>query len=154
MINMSKYNNFETFMTNVVEAANRKCIDIHGKELTEAYGVSTSIYSMLLVIIPKGWSLFLALIALLALGPLAFAVSLIGFTASPFGIIIVVTLAIFGGVKAIRILYQNRILPMAIKEIGECFKNKFKSHIDEHNYIDRLIEEAANQLLHKALTLK
>lgn len=151
---MSKYDNFETFITNVVEKADLKCRDLYGKELTQAYGVSTSVYGMLLAIIPKGWSLFLALIALLALGPLAFTTALIGFTVSPIGIVIVVTLAVFGGVKAIRVLYKNRILPMAIKETGEYFKEDFKSHINERNYIDRLIEVAADRLLYKALALK
>lgn len=148
---MSKYDNFETFMTNVIETADHRCRRLYGKELTKAYGVSTNVYSMLLIIISKGWLLFLALVALLTLGPIAFAVALIGFTASPFGVVIVVALGVFGGVSAIRILYQNRILPIAIKETGEYFKNEFSSHINEHSYIDLLIETAAEQLLKKAL---
>lgn len=148
---MSKYENFEAFMTNVIETADCKCRELYRKELTEAYGVSASVYSMLLAIISKGWSLFLTLVALLTLRPIAFAVSFIGFTASPFGIVIIATLAVFGGSDGIRVLYQNRILPMAIKETGEYFKDNFNSHINERSYIDRLIETAAEQLLKKAV---
>lgn len=151
---MNRYDNFEVFMTNVVEVADRKCQNLHGKKLTEAYGVSTKVYSMLLVVISKGWSLFLALVALLTLGPIAFTTSLVSFTVSPLGLAIVIALATFGGVKAVRVLYRNRILPMAIKETGEYFKNNFKSHINERNYIDNLVEVAAEQLLHKALISK
>lgn len=147
---MSKYDNFETFVTTVVDEANSKCRSRYGKSLTDIYEVSDSIYSMIMSIIPKGWHVFLALVLLIAMGPIAFAASLIGFSVTPIGIIVLTALAAFGGVTAIKILYRNRILPMAIKDMGEKFKDRFNSHINECGYIDNMIDEASDYLIRKA----
>lgn len=147
---MNKYDNFESFMAVVIEHADCKCKSRYNKSLTEVYKVSGNVYLMILKIIPKGWSIFLALVVLLALGPLAFTVTLATFSLSPIGIAIIATLAVFGGGDAIKILYQNRILPMAIKETGEFYKEKFNSHINEESYIDDLINKAAEHLIKKA----
>ena len=56
-------------------------------------------------------------------------------------------LAIYGGVKAIKLLYSNKTTPLKIYEIGRKYKPRFDAHINEYSYIDRLIDEAANDLI-------
>ena len=147
---MSKYNNFESFVTSVIEESNNKCRTRFNYSLAEAYQAPSSVFQMVLKIVPKGWSFFLALIALLALGPIAFALSLTAFTLSPMGIVVIAALAVFGGIEAIRILYKNRILPMAIKDMGEEYKYRFQTHINDMSYIDNLINEASEFLISRA----
>ncbi len=50
---------------------------------------------------------FFAQVALLGLGALVFATVILTFVTTPVGIVIVGILAIFGGVAAIKTLYQN-----------------------------------------------
>lgn len=150
---MSKYNKFEDFMQSVINEADSKCQSRYHKSLTDAYSVSASITRMVKVIIDCGWWVFVAIVALLVLGPFAFAAASVSFVATPVGAIAVGALAVFGGVGALKILYKNRILPIAVKETGEIYKSDFNAHINDVTYIDNLISRASETLLSKATTL-
>lgn len=150
---MSKYNNFEDFMQSVVNDADRKCKSRHGKSLAEAYDVSAVITKMINALIGHGWWVFIGVVALLALGPIGFGAACIAFVSTPVGMIAVGALAVFGGATAIRTLYRNRILPMAVKETGEYFKSDFNSHLNNTSYIDSLEQRASDMLLQKATRL-
>lgn len=150
---MSKYNKFEDFMQAVINDADSTCRSRYGKSLADAYDVNTSIVKMVKTVIENGWWVFMALVAILVLGPFAFGASLLAFVATPPGIIIVGALTIFGGVGAIRLLYKNRILPIAVKETGERYKDDFNRHINDYSYIDSLIKTASNTLVNKATCL-
>lgn len=149
---MSKYNNFESFVTSVIEESNNKCRTRFAYSLAEAFQAPSSVFQMILKIVSSGWTFFLALVALLTLGPIAFAISLTAFTLSPMGVVVITALAVFGGIEAIRILYKNRILPMAIKDMGEEYKHRFQTHINDISYIDNLINEASEFLISRATT--
>lgn len=147
---MSKYNNFETFVTSVIEESDNKCRVRYNCSLTEAYQTPLDVFKMILAIVPIGWPIFLNVIALLALGPVAFALSLTFFTISPVGVLVIAALAVFGGIKAIKLMYQYSILPTAIKDMGEKYKSSFQAHINEKPFIDNLINEASEYLIIKA----
>jgi len=150
---MSKYNKFEDFMQSVINDADSKCRSRYGKSLADAYDVNTSIVKMILAIISNGWWVFVALVAILVLGPFAFGASLLTFVATPPGMIIVGALTIFGGIGAIKMLYKNRILPIAVKETGEMYKDEFNRHINDYSYIDTLLKRASDTLVSKATCL-
>lgn len=150
---MSKYNKFEDFMQAVINEADNKCQHRYSKSLTDAYDVNISIMKMINILISNGWGIFIAVVALLVLGPFAFGLALTTFIVTPIGMLVVGALAVFGGVTAIRTLYRNRVLPIAIKETGQKYKDKFNNHINEHPYIDSLLEQAADYLLSKATKL-
>ena len=147
---MSKYNNFEDFMQSVLNEADSKCRQQKGVSLSDAYNAPGTIQDMILLVIKKGWWVFVALVAILALGPLAFAAALVGFGSTGAGTIGLLALACFGGVSAIRLLYKNRILPIAVKETGELYKSDFNAHIGEISYIDDLSNRASDYLLSRA----
>lgn len=151
--NMSKYNKFEDFMQTVINTADEYCMSRHGKSLADAYLVDKNITKMLTLIIGYGWWVFVALVAVLVLGPWAFAGASLAFIASPPGIIVVGALAVFGGAGAIRLLYKNRVLPLAVKETGEIYKDDFQRHEGQQAYIDGLVQSAAECLLRKATLL-
>ena len=147
---MSKYNKFEDFMEEVVNEADNKCRRRYGKSLSEAYAVEATIINMMFAIIRHGWWLFVALVALFGLGTIAFGAALLAFVNTPPGIIIVGLLAVTGGVTAIRIMYKNKVLPMAVRDTGNDYKEEFENHIGNETYIDRLIDRASDDLLRKA----
>lgn len=147
---MSKYNKFEDFMQVVINEADNKCHRRYNKSLAEAYNVNINTTNMILAVISHGWWVFLALAALLGLGGIAFGISLAAFITSPPGIIVVAALALVGGVAAIRTLYRNKVLPMAVRDTGVQFKERFENHLNNESYIDSLIDEASDCLLDKA----
>ena len=85
--------------------------------------------------------------ALLVLAPIAFAIALVAFVGVKIGLVIVGALAIFGGAKAIKVLYKYKFVPLSIKEIGEKYKSEFDAHKGDSTYIDNLIEKAADELI-------
>lgn len=147
---MSKYNNFEDFMQSVINEADTKCRKQKGISLADAYEAPSTIQEMIRIVIGKGWWVFVALVALLALGPFAFGAALLGFGATGAGTVVLLALASFGGVAAIRLLYKNRILPIAVNETGEKYKSDFNSHIGDVVYIDSLTNSASDYLLMRA----
>ena len=48
---------------------------------------------------------------------------------------------------------QNRILPIAVKEIGEKYKKDFELNVNNTSIIDMLINNASSDLLSKATCL-
>lgn len=150
MTDMStKYNSFEKFIVAVIDAAEDKCRKYYGNTLTGLFRVPINTLEMIIKIISLSWWAFIALVSLLLLGPLTFALSLLGFASSPIGIIIISLLAMYGGITAIKFLYRNKVLPISVKDTGERFKKEFESHIDDIPYIDSLIDRASDFLLSK-----
>ena len=150
---MSKYNKFEDFMQEVINVADSKCHRQYHKSLAEAYDVDMSITNMIKAIIGHGWWIFAAIVGLLVLGPIAFGTTLIAFVHTPPGIIAVGVLAIFGGVAAIRTMYKNKVLPIAVRDTGKKYKEEYYKHIGDNTYIDRLVDSASDYLLSKATIL-
>ena len=150
---MSKYDKFEDFMQTVINEADAKCQAEYNKTLAEAYDVSQVITTMVKMVISGGWWVFIALAALLTLGPFGFGAALLAFVANPVGMIVCGALAAFGGIAAVRTLYKNKVLPLAVKATGEMYKADFEQHINHYSYIDNLIEKATTTLLDKATRL-
>lgn len=147
---MNKYNRFEDFMASVISEADSKCKKRYNVNLENLYKVSNhNIISSIFMLIDKGWYVFAAVVALLILGPIAFGVSLVTFLLTPIGIIVAATLA-GGGAYALKILYNDRQLPIAIKETGSRYKSDFENHLNEIVHIDNLIDDASDYLINKA----
>lgn len=150
---MSKYYDFEDFMQSVINEADSKCISRYSKSLSDAYDVNASIMKMMKILIEHGWTLFIAIAGLLILGPIAFGAACIAFAGTPVGIVAIGALAVFGGVTALKTLYKNKVLPLAVKETGEKFNSEFKNHVGEGSYIDYLIDRASDDLINRATKL-
>lgn len=140
---MSKYNEYGVFLQEVVNTAERKS-DI---PLYRIYGVENDTLGMILSVLGVGWIPFAAMTSLFGLVLVAFLAALAVFVITPVGLIVVAALVMWGGQNAIRILYDNKALPIAIKAIGDKYKDRFDSHVDEYAYINKLIDEAADDLI-------
>ena len=148
---MSRYDKFEDFMQDVIKSADEQCRAEYGQTLAEAYNVSASIITITEALIASGWWVFLAVAVLLAMGSLGFAATLVTFVLTPVGVIVLGVLAVFGGMAAMKHLYRSRVLPLAVKNTGEMYKEEFYRHLGDQPYIDCLIKKAACTLLAAAL---
>lgn len=143
---MSRYNKFEDFMQTVINEADRKCRIRRGESLTDAFRVHIKTAQIIKAIIDSGWWVFAALVGILSLGVFGFGAAVVAFCSTPAGIIV---LAVLGGagVLGIRELYKDRILPKAVKNTGDRYKNEFELHVNEVSYIDSLVDRASDNLL-------
>lgn len=143
---MSKYNDYGEFLQEVVTTANNnsKC------SLNRMYGVEDNTVDMVLAVLKKGWFPFSAMTSLFGLTMIAFAAALTTFIFTPIGIIVIAALVYWGGKNALHLLYKNRALPVAVKAVGNAYKQNFDGHLNEQQYIDSLIKEAAGDLIKRA----
>lgn len=142
---MSQYNDYGEFLQEVVNTAERKS----DTPLYLIYGVNSETIGMIISVLNKGWIPFASMTSMFGLALIAFLAALAAFVITPIGLIVVAALVYWGGGDAIKILYKNRVLPLSIKAIGDKYKGRFESHKNEYSYIDELIDEAADDLLHK-----
>ena len=143
---MSKYNEYGVFIQEVVNTAEKNS----SIPLYRLYGVENETIGMVLAVLQKGWIPFSSMTSLFGLALIAFVAALAAFVITPIGVVVIAALIYWGGKDAIRILYRNKTLPIAIKAVGDRYKERFDSHVNEQRYIDSLINEAAEDLIHRA----
>lgn len=147
---MSKYNDYGHFMIAVLEEAEKKCVAKGLGGLASYFhliGDSEQVIHIIIAILKVGWVVFISVCALLVLGPIAFIAALAASMLDGIGEVIAVALAIYGGVKAIKLLYYYKAIPLLILDIGKKYKPKFDSHKGEYSFIDNLIDIVSEELL-------
>lgn len=146
---MSKYNDYGQFMIAVIDEADNRCHYRNLGNLLRQFNLpfNSNIISIIIAIMNVGWPAFKAVCALLVLGPIIFVSSLAAFAVTGVGTVVIAALVVFGGIKAIKLLYSNKTTPLKIYEVGKKYKPMFDSHINDYSYIDNLICEAAEDLL-------
>lgn len=138
-------------MQAVIECADYKSQKRLGKRIYELYGVTEKSYDITMLIINSGWTKFIVVATMLSLDPIAFATAFVAFMANPIVIGLKVVLAIYGGIKAIKYLYDNRSFAIAIKKIGESYKSSFDNNKENIILIDQLIDNASEHLVQNTL---
>lgn len=132
-------------MDDVIKRANQRV------NLEELFAVKNGdVIGIISTLISKGgWEVFIAVVAFLLLGPVGFALAMGGLLSNPLGWILTTILGV-AAIVSIRVLYQNKELPIAVKEVGEEFKPRWSKVEGNQTQIDILVEEAANRLIDKA----
>lgn len=141
----TRYYSFNIFMDDVIKRANQRV------NLEELFAVKNGdVIGIISTLISKGgWEVFIAVVAFLLLGPVGFALAMGGLLSNPLGWILTTILGV-AAIVSIRVLYQNKELPIAVKEVGEEFKPRWSKVEGNQTQIDILVEEAANRLIDKA----
>lgn len=153
----TRYTSFDKFMLEVVEAVHKQ----HDLAILFGFDSPEMVVAVTLQLLQAGWWLFLGVVALLVLSPLAFGAALATFVMTPIGLAVVAILGT-ATLPLIRTLYQHKILPLAIKEIGEQYKPIYAKVLEKYNStdcqglkiveIDQLFGEAVNTLIRKSKT--
>ncbi|NJN13676.1 MAG: hypothetical protein HC815_39620 [Richelia sp. RM1_1_1] len=141
MAKMSRYTSWDQFMVDVVDTADSTV------NLKELYDLTNHEIVMIIgKILATSWLIFNAVVLLLSLAFPSFLIALGSFSLTPPGIALVL---IFGVsmVAAMKLMYENKQLPLAIKKVGDNNKDKYNSIREKYVY-DRftLVEEIDNLL--------
>ncbi len=152
-----RYQEFKHFMIDVIDESDRKSRVRYSKSLEDLCQLTDSILDGLKIILKvAGWPGFIAVATLLALGPAAFGVSLTSFTITPMGWVIIGALTAVGGAYFVKVLYRNRLLSLAIKEVGSRYKERYSAAArasagEKILLIDSLLDEASDELIRLAM---
>lgn len=146
---MSRYYSFNDFMNDVLDRANEVCQAQHQVSLEDYYKVSKQTMRTIRKLISSGWYVFAAVVALFAAGGLGLGVAIVAFLSTPPGMIVAAVLGVTA-VASIRKMYQERVLPNAVRDVGNQYKGKWEMIEGNRSAIDSLVYEAADQLLKKA----
>lgn len=150
VIDMNIYYSFNDFMNRVIEKADRIAHQRDNCGIEELFKASSvTLHAIFMLINRGGWSVFLAVVALLLLGAFGFFAAVTTFLFTPPGLIVA---ALFGAAAAptIKKMYQDKALPLAVREVGEHYKVRWENADGNPNIIDNLLNEAANDLYHRA----
>jgi len=146
---MSRYYSFNDFMTDVLERADNVCQDRHQVGLEDLYSVSSDTMRTVKKLIESGWYVFAAVVALFAVGSVGLVAAATTFLTTPVGWIVVAVLGI-SALRKIQEMYHDRILPNAVRDVGEAYKAQWEAVEGDCPAIDRLVNEAAVELVEKA----
>lgn len=139
----TRYNDFDTFLKEVVD-----CAKIRSDILIKEYAISSiAIFGLMIIILDvAGFSLFSAISAMLILGWVGFSLELPILLTNP--IVLIVFGATAGG--AFWKIFRDRKIFMAVSEIGKRFKEPwerlFKQKSCKEDF-DRLFKEAVVVLI-------
>lgn len=148
---MSRYYNFADFMTDVINEADSISRQNHNRGLEKLFAVSSDTLDTVTLVIGVSWYAFLMVVGLLLLGSFGFFAALVAFMSSPVGIAVAAALGI-GAFAKIKKMYQEKVLPIAVKDVGEKYKSRWESVRGNQSAIDKLRTEASEELYNKALS--
>ena len=146
---MNIYYSFNDFMNQVIQKADDIARQNHNRGLEYLFAVSHDTLDTVTVLIGIGWYAFLAVVGLLLLGWLGFLAALATFMTTPVGIAISAILGI-GAFAKIKKMYDEKVLPLAIREVGEKYKSRWEAEHPNPVKVDSLLNQAANELYQKA----
>ena len=146
---MSVYYSFNDFMNRVIKRADELTWARNNCSLEDYYQVSVTTMKAVISLISSGWNVFLAVVAVLALGYLGLGAAILSLMATPIGLVIATALGV-GAVGTIRQMYKDRILPQAVKAVGDEYKPRWEAADGNPVEIDQLTEKAAESLYERA----
>lgn len=146
MSQMSKYDNFEIFISEVISEANGLCIQRYGKGIDSLCYSDSPICSIIKKLLTKGWASYISVVTLLDLSESSLNDAMKTFLLSPIGMEME-KMQEGKNIDAVRLLMLNKKLPISVKKLGDAYKNDFECHINEVSYIDCMIANIAEKLL-------
>lgn len=146
---MSRYYSFNDFMSDVINKADQISRQKDNCGLEQLFHVSLLTLTSTRNLVSYGWAVFIAVVALFALGPLAFIAALASFLLTPIGLIVAAVLGV-GAYNTIKAMYRDRALPQAVKSVGEEYKPRWEAADGNSSKIDNLLNEAVISLYQKA----
>ena len=150
---MSRYYSFNDFMNNVIEEANSISESKNGFGLEELYRVKVCTYEATKALVLREWKVFRAVVFLFGGGAIGLSLILTTFLLTPIGLIVV---GVLGAVAAqtIKQMYEDRILPQAVKAVGEKYKEEWENLEGNRIKIDKLLNKAALELYYRAFEFR
>lgn len=148
---MSRYYSYNDFMTDVVDAADQLARSRKGCSLENLYQVSSKTIQGIRKLLTLDWKVFVAVTALFVLGEFGLLGTITAFLLTPIGIPVA---ALFGAyaVYTIRQMYRDKVLPDAVRAIGERYRQPWEEAEGSTRKVDALMKEASEALYARANT--
>lgn len=146
---MSRYYSYNDFMANVVDAADSLARSREGCSLENLYQVSSKTIQGIRKLLTLDWKAFVAVTALFVLGEFGIIGAITAFLLTPIGIPVA---ALFGAyaVYTIRQMYRDKVLPNAVRAVGEQYRRAWEEAEGNTKKVDALLKEASEELFAKA----
>jgi len=122
-------------------------------KVRQSMAIPDSVSGIVKDILESGWLTFAAVCAVLAMGAVAFSVTLASFLLSPAGLIVAAILAAagFGAYQGLKVLYTYRWFPLAIWRTGMEVKPDFDRHYSDAAYQHGLLIKAVAMIVDRSL---
>ena len=147
---MSRYYSFNDYMDDVLEYADTRCHEKYQVGLEELYAVSGQTMECIRKLIRSGgWYVFVAVVALLMVGGVGLVAAAMAFLATPPGMVVAGILGV-SALASIKKMYQERVLPEAVRDVGNQYKARWEHCEGNRGAVDQLVKEAAEALIKKA----
>ena len=146
---MSRYYSYNDFMTNVVDTADQLARSRKGCSLEDLYQVSSKTLQSLRKLLTLDWKVFLAVTALFVLGEFGLIGAITAFLLTPIGIPVAALFGVYA-VYSIRQMYRDKVLPNAVRAIGEQYRQPWVDAEGNTRKVDSLLEKASEELFARA----
>lgn len=146
---MSRYYSYNDFMTDVVDTADNLARSRKGCSLENIYQVSSKTIQGIRKLLTLDWKAFLAVTALFVLGEFGLIGAITAFLLTPIGIPVAVLFGAYA-VYTIRQMYRDKVLPNAVRAIGERYRQPWEEAEGNTRKVDSLLEKASEELFARA----
>lgn len=146
---MSRYYSYNDFMTDVVDIADNLARSRKGCSLENLYQVSSKTIQGIRKLLTLDWKAFLAVTALFVLGEFGLIGAITAFLLTPIGIPVAVLFGAYA-VYTIRQMYRDKVLPNAVRTIGERYRQPWEEAEGNTRKVDSLLEKASEELFARA----
>ena len=121
-------------------------------KVREKRSIPDNVYNLVKDILDKGWSVFVTVCALLALGIVAFVAAIAAFISTPVGIIVVAVLAAagYGAYEGLKLLYRYRWFPLAIWRTGQEVKPDYERKCNDDSEIRTLLANTIDKIVSRS----
>jgi len=146
---MSRYYSYNDFMTNVVDDADHLARSRKGCSLEDLYQVSSKTVQGIRKLLTLDWKVFIAVTALFVLGEFGLIGAITAFLLTPIGIPVAVLFGAYA-VYTIRQMYRDKVLPNAVRAVGEQYRQPWEEAEGNTQKVDFLLEKASEELFARA----
>lgn len=146
---MSRYYSFNDFMNDVLEEADQISKMKSGCGLEELYGVKLVTFEAIQALLSSDWGVFMAVVIVVLTGPAGIALVIARFLRTPMGVLVKAILGNETYAKIVQ-MHNDRLLPQAVKAIGEKYRPKWKQIEGNRIKIDNMLHEAAEEMFFHA----
>jgi amino acid transporter len=120
-------------------------------EIRHSRNIPDDVIKIVCALLIRGWWVFAAVCAILALGAVAFVIAIGAFFGTGAGIIAaaVFVAAGYGAYRGIKYLYEYRWFPLAVWAVGKLVKPEYDNHASDDSYISALFARTVKMIIER-----
>ena len=144
---MSKYDDFEIFISEIISETNAFCIQKYGKDIDSLYHSDCPICNIIKKLLAKGWTSYISIVTLIDLNKPRFNDVMKVLGLSPLYMNVEGMQEGKEDIGAVSLLMLYKKMPVSVKILGDAYKKDFECHINEVSYIDSMAKKLLLNIL-------